>query len=41
MDQLEARRCSMLGTKLPGLAVPGVDKVADGLIDSIIEQLNW
>lgn len=30
----------MLDIKLPGLAVSGVDKVADGLID-ILEQLNW
>ena len=41
MDPLEALRCYMLGIKLPGLAVSGVDKVAAGLIDSILEQLNW
>lgn len=41
MDQLEAVRCYMLGIKLPRLVVSGVDKVADGLIDSILEQLNW
>lgn len=41
MDRLEAVRCCMLGMKLPGVAVSGDDKVADGLIASILEQLNW
>lgn len=41
MDQLEAVRGRTLGVQLPGPAAPAVDKAADGLIDSIIEQLNW